>query len=146
MPAVAIKSLQAAQDKYKAQGGAAGQYWKDGANAFPGDPTALAAQQGTKAQQAYSLAWTSGRVQRGLAASGKSGWLAGVNDPNAITAYQNGVTGKGATKYGKSMQAWWPVFQGLSDEIAGMPNSTPQDSVNRSARWILGTIAAKQQL
>ena len=44
------------------------------------------------------------------------------------------------------MNTWFPIFNALSDQIAQMPRNTPQDSINRVAAWINGTIAAKQQL
>ena len=44
------------------------------------------------------------------------------------------------------MGTWFPIFQGLSQQISQMPKNTPQDSINRVAAWINGTIQAKQNL
>jgi hypothetical protein len=143
---MALPTVQAAQAKYAANGGAAGQYWQQGAANFQGDPTALAAAALPKALQNYTAAINSGRVARGLAAAGKQGWLAGINNPNAVSAFQGGITGKGQAKWGAKMQIWFPIFTQLKGQIDAMPKQTTQDSINRVAAWINGTIAAKQQL
>lgn len=146
MPPVALPSVQTSADRYKAGTSAAGARWQEGAQGFTGDPTALAAQALDKAKLNYNAAIDSGRLARALAAAGRQGWLTGVQRPEAVSAYQSGTAGKGAAKWQAEMTRWWPVFQGLSDEIRSMPNATPQDSINRVARWINGTIAAKNQM
>jgi hypothetical protein len=143
MPMISVTDAAA---KYASNAGGAGAEWQAGAQRFDGDPTALAAAQQQKAQANYALAWTSGRIQRALSEAGKTGWLAGVNRPESVTSYQAGVAGKGKDKWTKAMQTWFPIFSALSDRIATMPSATPQDSINRVAAWINGTIAAKQQL
>lgn len=143
---MAIKGLQASADKYGTNGAAAGTYWQQGAKDFQGDPTALAAAQATKAKSNFGAAIDSGRWARRLAQAGKQAWLNGINDPNSVSAFTNAVGGKGKTKWQAAMTNWWPVFQGLSDQISQMPDTTPQDSINRVAAWINGTIAAKQNL
>ena len=40
---MAMPTIQSAQAKYAQNGGAAGQYWQEGAQRFEGDPTQLAA-------------------------------------------------------------------------------------------------------
>lgn len=143
---MAMPTIQSAQAKYAQNGGAAGQYWQEGAQRFEGDPTQLAAAaiNSGKAAQNYSAAVP--RMVRQLAAVGKGGWLAGIAAPSAVTAYTNGVQGKGQEKWGKAMGTWFPIFQGLSQQISQMPKNTPQDSINRVAAWINGTIQAKQNL
>jgi len=143
MPMISVTD---AATKYANNAGAAGAEWQAGAARFDGDPTALAAAKGAKAQANYAAAWASGRIQRALQAAGKAGWLAGVNRPESITSYQAGVAGKGKAKWTVEMNTWFPIFNALSDQIAQMPSATPQDSINRVAAWINGTIAAKQQL
>jgi hypothetical protein len=143
MPLISVTD---AATKYATNAGAAGTEWQAGAGRFTGDPTALAAAQQQKAQANYAQAWQSGRIQRALAAAGRTGWLAGVNRPESVTSYQAGVAGKGKDKWTKEMNIWFPIFQALSDQIATMPSATPQDSINRVAAWINGTIAAKQNL
>jgi hypothetical protein len=143
MPMISVTDAAA---KYSTNAGGAGTEWQAGAARFDGDPTALAAAQGQKAKGAYQQAWDSGRIQRALQAAGKAGWLAGINRPEAVTSYTAGVTGKGRDKWARAMNTWFPIFNALSDQIAQMPSNTPQDSINRVAAWINGTIAAKQQL
>jgi hypothetical protein len=143
MPMISVSD---AANKYAQNAGGAGQEWQAGAARFDGDPTALAAAQGQKAQSNYAQAWSSGRIQRALQQAGRTGWLGGVNRPESVTAYNAGVTGKGKDKWTRAMNTWFPIFNALSDQIAGMPSNTPQDSINRVAAWINGTIAAKQQL
>jgi hypothetical protein len=143
MPMISVTD---AATKYAQNAGGAGTEWQAGASRFDGDPTALAAAQQQKAQANYAQAWSSGRIQRALAAAGRTGWLAGVNRPESVTSYQAGVAGKGKDKWTKAMNTWFPIFNALSDQIAQMASATPQDSINRVAAWINGTIAAKQQL
>jgi hypothetical protein len=112
----------------------------------PHPPESLAAAQSQKAQAGYASAWQSGRIARALAAAGRTGWLAGVNRAESVTAYNAGTSGKGKDKWAKAMNVWFPIFSALSDQIAQMPKATPQDSINRVAAWINGTISAKQQL
>lgn len=142
---MAMPTVQEAAAKYGRNAGAAASDWAAGAARFEGDPTALAAAAGQKALTNYQAAWQ-GRIQRGLAKSGRSGWLAGVNNPGAQTAYTNGVQNKGAAKWSAAMNTWFPIFNNLSAQIDNMPRNTPQDSINRVAAWINGTIAAKQNL
>jgi hypothetical protein len=87
-----------------------------------------------------------GAGQEWQAGAARTGWLGGVNRPESVTAYNAGVSGKGKAKWTAAMNTWFPIFNALSDQIAQMPRNTPQDSINRVAAWINGTIAAKQQL
>jgi hypothetical protein len=139
-------SVAAAADRYRQGASAAGQRWQEGAQSFQGDPTALAAQNLTKAKTNYSAAIDSGRTARALAASGRSGWLGGISRPEAVSAYTGGTSGKGADKWQKKMTPWWPEFDRLSAQIKAMPSGTTQDSINRVAAWITGTKQAKANL
>jgi hypothetical protein len=139
-------SVQAAADRYASGASGAGQRWQEGAQAFQGDPTALAAQNLGKAKAAYAAAIDSGRTARALAASGRSGWLGGISRSEAVSAYTGGTSGKGKDKWAKKMTPWWPVFDSLSAQIATMPSGSTQDSINRVAAWINGTKLAKQNL
>jgi hypothetical protein len=141
---MAMPSIQASADRYASGASGAGAKWQEGAARFEGDPTALAAAALPKAKAAYNAAIDSGRVARALQAAGKAGWLNGINRPEAVTSYTAGTSGKGKDKWAKAMGYWWPVFGSLSAQIAQMPSNTPQDSINRVATWINGTIAAKQ--
>jgi hypothetical protein len=143
---MAMPSVQASRDRYISGTSGAGAKWQEGASRFEGDPTALAAAALPKAKQNYNAAVDSGRMARALAAAGKAGWLQGINRPEAVTAYGAGTAGKGADKWAGAMQQWFPIFDALSRQIDSMPNATPQDSINRVAAWINGTIAAKQNL
>jgi hypothetical protein len=139
-------SVSTAADRYRSGAAAAGQRWQDGSTAFQGDPTALAAQSLGKARANYNAAIDSGKTARALAAAGRSGWLAGISRPEAVSAYSGGTSGKGADKWQKRMTPWWPIFDSLSAQIASMPSATTQDSINRVAAWINGTKLAKQNL
>jgi hypothetical protein len=143
MPMISVAD---AAQKYSDRTSASGTIWQEGAQRTDVDPTALAAAALPKAKANYNAAIDSGRVARALAASGKGGWLAGINRPEAVTAYTAGTGGKGKAKWSLKMNTWFPIFESLSNQIATMPKNTPQDSINRVAAWINGTIAAKQQL
>jgi len=144
MPMISVTD---AAQKYSDRAGQSGQAFVDGANRTDKDPTALAAAPAAqqKALSQYTQAIQSGRVARRLNEVGKQGWLAGINEKGAA-AYQNGVTTTGKRKWATAMNQWFPIFQSLQNQIATMPKATPQDSINRVAAWINGTIAAKQQL
>jgi hypothetical protein len=143
---MAMPTVNQAAQKYAQNGAAAASEWQAGAGRFEGDPTALAAAALGKAKTNYSAAIDSGRTARALAAAGKSGWLNGVNRPESASAYSGGITGKGQAKWTTAMNKWFPVFDSLSRQISTMPNNSPQDSINRVAAWINGTIQAKQNL
>lgn len=143
---MAMPTVQQAATKYATNGSAAAQEWQAGAARFDGDPTALAAAALPKAKAAYAAAIDSGRTARALAAAGKQGWLNGVQRPESASAYSGGITGKGQAKWASKMNVWFPIFANLSAQIAQMPKNTTQDSINRAAAWITGTIAAKQNL
>jgi hypothetical protein len=141
-----LPTVQAAAAKYASRASGEAQYWQTQTAATEVDPTALAAQAAQKAKTNYNTAIDSGRFARALAAAGKTGWLAGVNRQESTTMYANGVNGKGQAKWAKKMDVWFPIFGNLQAQIQGMPKNTPQDSINRVAFWINGTIAAKQNL
>src|SRR6266545_253681 len=130
---MAMPTVAASADRYASGAGAAGTKWQEGAARFEGDPTALAAAALPKAKANYNAAIDSGR-------------LAGINRPEAVTSYTAGTSGKGKAKWATAMNQWFPIFDALSRQIQSMPNVTPQDSINRVAAWINGTIAAKQNL
>jgi hypothetical protein len=143
MPMISVTD---AAQKYADRTSSSGTTWQEGAQRTDVDPTALAAAALPKAKAAYNAAIDSGRVARALAAAGKAGWLAGINRPEAVTSYTAGTAGKGRAKWAAKMNVWFPIFESLSSQIATMPKATPQDSINRVAAWINGTIAAKNQL
>lgn len=143
---MAMPTVAASADRYASGTSGAGTKWQEGAGRFEGDPTALAAAAIASGKAAANYQAAVPRMQRNLSAVGKAGWLQGINRPEAIQSYQAGTAGKGKAKWATAMNTWFPVFDSLSREIAAMPNNTPQDSINRVARWINGTIAAKQNL
>jgi hypothetical protein len=143
---MALPSVQTAAEKYASRAGNAGAEWVAGAQRTDVDPTQLAAAAiaSGKAAQNYSAAGP--RMQRGLAAAGKGGWLAGITRPEAVGQYQNGVAGKGKDKWGTAMNTWFPIFASIQSQIRSMPNTTTQDSINRAAAWITQTKQAKANL
>jgi hypothetical protein len=143
---VALPSIQQAQADYAASGSAAASKWQERTAAYSGDPTALAAQAAQKAKANYAASIDSGRFARGLQAAGRNGWLAGVQRPEAASAYSGGISGKGQAKWGKAMTTWFPIFGQIQAQIDSMPNVTTQDAINRAATWITQTKAAKANL
>jgi hypothetical protein len=140
MPKVTVAEAAA---RYGTNAAAQQGFWASSPSRTNVDPTALAAAAGGKAVSAYTAAWTSGRIGRKLAAVGKQGWAAGFTT-EAASRYASAVQSKGETKWSAAMQTWFPIFDQLQAQIANMPKNTPQDSINRVAAWINGTIAAKQ--
>jgi hypothetical protein len=143
---MALPSVQSAADAYASGGSNAATKWQERTAAFSGDPTALAAQSAQKAKANYAAAIDSGRFARGLQAAGRNGWLAGVQRPEAASAYSGGISGKGRDKWAKAMGVWFPIFSSIQAQIDSMPNVTTQDAINRAAAWITQTKAAKANL
>ena len=143
---MALPSVQSAADAYASSGSSASSKWQERTAAYQGDPTALAAQASAKAKANYSAAIDSGRFARGLQAAGRGGWLAGVQRPEAASAYAGGISGKGKDKWAKAMGTWFPIFASIQAQIDSMPNVTTQDAINRAATWITQTKAAKANL
>ena len=146
MRAVALPSVQSAADKYASRASSASGEWVAGSQRTDVDPTQLAAAAIASGKAAQNYAAAGPRMQRGLAAAGKGGWLAGIQRPEAASAYSGGVSGKGKDKWSTAMNTWFPIFQSLQSQIRSMPNTTTQDSINRAAAWITGTKQAKANL
>lgn len=137
-----MPTAQETADRWATQAGSAGQRYVEGAQRTDKDPTALAAAQAQKALNNYTQAITSGRFQRGLAAAGRQGWLAGVTTKGA----QNYAVGVAAakTKYQTAMSTWLPITASIVSQIEQMPNNTIQDAQARAARFMELMHAAKQ--
>jgi hypothetical protein len=127
------KSLQQTVDNFKNSGARASADWAAGANAFQGDPTALAAAAGQTAVMNYTNAWTSGRVAAGLARAGRQGWITGIN--NGQQAYQTGIANAGP-KYQAKMQIWLPIIDGAAQQVRAMPSGSLAASQARASRFM----------
>jgi hypothetical protein len=137
------KTLQQTVDNYKNSAATASADWAAGANAFSGDPTALAAQQGQAAVSNYSQAVTSGRWAAGLARSGRSGWITGVN--NNTAKYAMGVQNAGP-KYQAAMTTWLPIIDAAAQQVKAMPSGSLAASQARAAAFMQALYNAKRGL
>lgn len=137
------KTLQQTVDNYTQSGARASQDWAAGANAYTGDPTALAAQAGQVAVANYTQAWTSGRVAAGLARSGRAGWIAGIN--NAGAKYQAGIAAAGP-KYQRAMQTWLPIIDAAAANVRNMPSGSLAASQARANAFMAALYNAKRGL
>lgn len=129
--------------RWAQNGAASSQRWQDGANNTNVDPTALAIQAGPKYLANVQAAYQQGRYQRGLQRAGKTGWLAGINGKGAMN-FSNGIT-QSEAKFAARIAPVLQYEQGLQQRVKAMPNSTPQDAVNRAVAWIQGMQQYKTQ-
>jgi len=127
------KTLQQTVDNYTASGARASADWASGANAYQGDPTALAAAAGTTAVANYTQAWTSGRVAAGLARAGRQGWLNGINANQA--KYSSAIAAAGP-KYQRAMQTWLPIIDNAAATVRAMPSGSLAASQARAAAFM----------
>lgn len=127
------KSLQQTVDNFKNSGARASADWAAGANAFTGDPTALAAQAGQLAVLNYTQAWTSGRVAAGLQRAGRQGWINGIN--NGQQAYQTGISNAGP-KYQAKMSVWLPIIDQAAQTVRAMPSGSLAASQARASQFM----------
>ena len=138
---MAIKTLQATVDKYKASTAAGQQAYTDGVATCDIDVVGRAI-----ANQSALLANFNARVQDGtwarrLGAVGTQGWKQAVADKGG-PAWQNGVTAA-VPKFQQKMQAVLQVETGLQQQIQGMPSGTPAASDARMLAWSNGMRQAK---
>jgi hypothetical protein len=143
---MALPPVTDAASKYASRASGAAAEWVAGAQRTDVDPTQLAAAAIASGKAAQNYAAAGSRMQRGLAAAGKGGWLAGITRPEAASQYSNGVSGKGKDKWATAMNTWFPIFASIQSQIRSMPNTTTQDSINRAAAWITQTKQAKANL
>jgi hypothetical protein len=127
------KTLQQTVDNFKNSSATASADWAAGANAYTGDPTALAAAAGQQAVANYSQAWTSGRVQAGLQRSGRQGWINGIN--NNVQKYAMGIQNAGP-KYQTAMQTWLPIIDNAAQTVKAMPSGSLAASQARAAAFM----------
>ena len=135
------KSLQQTVDNYKNSGPKAQADWLSGIQSTQVDPTQLAAQAGAAAVNNYTQAWNSGRVQAGLAAKGKQGWIAG-----AVAKQQNYATGisNAGPAYQAAMQQWLPIIDNAAAQVRSMPSGSLAASQARAAAFMAALYNAKR--
>lgn len=136
-----MKTLAQTVENFTAAAPRASADWLAGIQSTQVDPTALAAQAGNVAVSNYTQAWTSGRVQAGLARSGKAGWVAG-----AVTKQQNFQTGiaQAGPKYQAAMQHWLPIIHQAATEVRAMPSGTLGASQARASAYMARLYNAKR--
>ena len=135
------KTLQQTVDNFTNSAGRAVADWAAGANAYSGDPTALAAQAGSAAVANYTQAWSSGRIAAGLARSGRQGWINGIN--NAGAKYQAGISAAGP-KYQRAMQTWLPIIDAAAQQVRNMPSGSLAASQARANAFMAALYNAKR--
>jgi hypothetical protein len=136
-------SAAAAAQKWQQNTSASLQTWTANSNSTSKDPTQLAANAAqkwfTNVQSAYNL----GLFQAGLARSGKSGWLAGINGKGQ-TNFVGGVNGS-EQKVAGVFNALFQYEAGLQNQIDTMPDNTPADAEARMLAWTRGMRAFRGQ-
>lgn len=137
------KSLQQTVTNFTNSAPTASADWLTGAEAYTGDPTALAAQAGTQAVQNYAQAWTSGRVQAGLQRAGRNGWITGIR--NGQQKYSLGISSAGP-KYQAAMSTWLPIIDSAAATVKSMPSGTLAASQARAAAFMQILYNAKRGL
>ena len=135
------KSLQQTVENFKNSSATASADWAAGANAYSGDPTALAAQNAQAALSGYSQAITSGRWQAGLQRSGRQGWINGIN--NNQQKYAMGIQNAGP-KYQTAMQTWLPIIESAASQVKQMPSGSLAASQARAAAFMAALYNAKR--
>lgn len=135
------KSLAQTVENYTNAAPRAASDWLAGIQSTTVDPTALAAQAGNAAVANYTQAWTSGRVQAGLARSGKAGWIKGATDKQAN--YQTGISQAGP-KFQQAMQTWLPIIQQAAEQVKQMPSGSLAASQARASAYMAALYNAKR--
>lgn len=135
------KTLQQTVDNFRNAAPSASTAWSAGANAYQGDPTALAAAAGAQAVSNYSQAWTSGRVAAGLQRAGRAGWIAGINANEQ--KYAMGIQNAGS-KYQRAMSTWLPIIESVAAQVKTMPSGSLAASQARAAAFMAGLYNAKR--
>lgn len=137
------KTLQQTVDNFKNSSATASADWAAGANAFQGDPTALAAANAQAALSGYSQAITSGRWAQGLQRSGRQGWISGVNANTQ--KYAMGIQNAGP-KYQAAMSTWLPIIENVASQVRAMPSGSLAASQARAAAFMAGLYNAKRNI
>ena len=134
------KSLAQTVENYTNAAPRAASDWLAGIQSTTVDPTQLAAQAGQAAVSNYTQAWTSGRVQAGLARSGKQGWIRGATDKQ-----QNYATGiqQAGPKFQAAMQTWLPIIDAAAQQVRAMPSGSLAASQARASAFMAALYNAK---
>lgn len=132
---MAIPSASEVRARYVAAAGAAQQRYVDGVLGTSKDPTQLAIAAQPKMLSNFNQAIQSGRFQRNLAKVGKAGWQAATQAKAGN--YSTGINAAG-DKYEAAIGPVLQIEAQLQQQIAGMPNATFQDSINRMVAFSTG--------
>lgn len=123
------------------QGAGTGQQrYTEGVQATQKDVVALAINAQQKMLTNVTQAVTSGFWARRLQARGTAGWKS-----QTIAKAANWSVGiqAGLQDYQTAMQTWLPIIQAAAASVAGMPNATFQDSLNRMTAYATALHNAK---
>lgn len=106
-----------------------GTLYRDGVNAVTVNPAELAAAQEDKWFTRLQDAYNNQRFSKGLATVSLQDWKTAVNDLG-VQRYTQSADKAGAN-YLKFANVFYPFLETVQAEIAGMPNNTLQDSIDR---------------
>lgn len=114
--------------------------YSEGVQATQKDVVALAISAQPKLLTNFQQAVSSGFWARRLQARGTAGWKA-----QTLAKAGNYATGiaAGAADYQTAMQTWLPIIQSAAAAVAGMPNASFQDSLNRMTAYATALHNAK---
>ena len=124
-----------ATQRYVAGAAQGQQRFVEGVQNTSKDPTALAIAQQQKMLTNVTQAITSGKYARGLSRVGKAGWQAATVAKAAN--YSVGIQA-GASKYEAAIGPVLSQISTLQGQLASMPRSTFQDSINRMVAFSTG--------
>lgn len=138
---MAVKSLQATVDRWKASTQLGAQSYLDGVASTDVDVVGNAIRSQGALVANFNARVQDGTWARRLQNVGTQGWKAAVAAKGG-TAWSNGVQA-GAPKYQAKMQAVLQVEQGLQSQIQSMPSGTPAANDARMLAWSNGMRQAK---
>jgi len=116
------------------------QRFTEGVQSTTKDVVSLAIAAQPKLVTNFNQAVQSGYWARRLGEKGTAGWKAAT-----IAKASNYATGiaAGVTDYQNAMQTWLPIIQAAAASVAGMPNTSFQDSLNRMTAFATALNNAK---
>jgi hypothetical protein len=138
---MAIKSLQATVDRWKASTALGAQAYLDGVAQTDVDVVGRAIAALPQAAAAYQQAISSGRTARRLAAVGTQGWKQAVAAKGGAN-WTNGVN-NGAQKFASRMGSVLQFEAGLQQQIQSMPSGGGAAADARMLAWKHGMEQAK---
>ena len=135
-----MTDLATTVQRWQQSTGTGQQRYSEGVQATQKDVVALAINAQQKMLTNVTQAVTSGFWARRLQARGTAGWKS-----QTIAKAANWSVGiqAGLQDYQTAMQTWLPIIQAAAASVAGMPNATFQDSLNRMTAYATALHNAK---